>query len=594
MLYSPSRLKRPLRKTSDGAYEAVTWEKAGEILGAKLAEVKGKGDKLAFLSGDQTGSINEVLSAIAAGLGSDNFFLMPSEAHAAYKGFNELMGGQGQLGYDIENADMVLALGADILESWGTAVRTRRAFSASHPHGEEPTALYVYAGPVENNTAAVADQWIPIKPGTESIVAMGLANLLIQAGKSCPTPDFSEFQQLAAQFTPQAVEQKTGVPASVLQDLAKMLVGAPKPLVVTGSPFGQGGGAAVIMAGVALNMLLGNLNKPGGMRGLLEIPVAVKGAKNRQGQMQSNFFAYLAGIAAKPESAPDILIMHEANPVYAMPSAAALANVIEKIPFKVSFTSFLDETALTCDLVLPVPMGLERLDDVNTPYGSGSALYCLCVPVVDKPVFDALPAGDLLIKMAQAMGVDLGVASYQAILESKAASIGADFKALLAGEVIENAEPAPQYDLRLNPQVLAQALQFDEPTGVVLAPVYKLNFGTGYTPTAPFNTKTIRDTELAGGFSFINVNAATAAKLGVNEAQIVKVTSPSGMCKAKVHIFEGVVNDVAASPLGLGHTAMADFNKDQGANIASLLAARVEMATGAPVFTATQVKIEKA
>jgi hypothetical protein len=53
-------------------------------------------------------------------------------------------------------------------------------------------------------------------------------------------------------------------------------------------------------------------------------------------------------------------------------------------------------------------MGLERLDDVATPYGSGQALYCLARPVAPMPA-NVKPAGDYIIALAGKLGCSLGV-----------------------------------------------------------------------------------------------------------------------------------------------------------------------------------------
>ena len=178
MLYSPARMKRPLKRSPDGAYVMISWEEAEAMLLDGLKAAKG-GDALACISGDDNGTINELLSAFVQQSGAKSFFLMPGEAQPAAKAW-DLMGGEGQIGYDIEKSDFVLAIGANVLEAWGTAIRNRHAFGASHPHGAEPTAQFVYAGPVLNNTATGADDWLPIRPGTESAFALGLAHLLIK------------------------------------------------------------------------------------------------------------------------------------------------------------------------------------------------------------------------------------------------------------------------------------------------------------------------------------------------------------------------------------------------------------------------------
>ena len=121
------------------------------------------------------------------------------------------MGGRGRLGYDIENSDCILAA-APVLESWGVVAGNRAAFNRHHPVGAPSTQKLIYAGPVQNNTAAGADLWLPIKPGTETVLMLGIAPLLIKAGRNAAdfehgyTPaNFKEFADLAAEYTPEKV-----------------------------------------------------------------------------------------------------------------------------------------------------------------------------------------------------------------------------------------------------------------------------------------------------------------------------------------------------------------------------------------------------
>ncbi len=597
LLYSPARVKRPLRRTPDGAYVATGWDEAAAILQEKLGGLAGSKDKIACVSGDENGTINEVLSGFTAKAGSNDFFIMPCDAQAASLAFEGLMGGAGQLGFDLENSTYVLALGADILESWGTVVRNRRAYAAAHPVGKEAKARYVYAGPVMNNTAAGADEWIPIKPGTEAVLALGLANLLIQAGASIEgeavPADYADFKALVAGYTPDKVAAATGISVDQLKKLAKELKAASSPLVIPGSAFGQGSGVAPILAGIALNMLLGNLNKKGGMVGLPDIPKVVEASLDRKAMFANDLVAFLAAVE-KGQKKPEAIIFYEANPVYGLPKAEAIPEVLQKIPFKVAFTSFLDETALCCDLILPVPMGLERVDDVVTPYGSGTALYSPVFPVI-SPLVDAKPAGDVILALAKKLNLDLGFASFKNVLDAKAGKVGAKFDSL-KGKYVQATTLAPQQGISLKPALLAEALKAPGADGkypLALAPMDKLNVGTASVATPPFNLKTIRDTELKGMDVFVHLNKATASRLGLKQNDLVKVGSKAGECRARVNIYEGVMNDVVAAPLGFGHTAFDEFTRGKGDNIAKLFVAVPEPGVGLTAWAGTTVNIAK-
>ncbi len=589
LLYSPARVKQPMKRNADGGYVAVSWDEAMKSLVEGLRG--GLGDnKVMCVTGDECGTVAEFFSAFAAASGSaGRFFAMPGEAQAAARAW-ELSGGDGQIGYDIERADYILALGANALESWGTAIRNRRLFAAKRPHGEQPALGLAYAGPVQNNTASVADLWLPIKPGTEAVVALGLANLLIGQGASVDVPGFAEFKALAAEFTPDAVKSAAGLDPRRLEAVAKALADAKRPLVLAGSSCDQGGGTVPILAGIALNALLGNARSGGGLRDLPVAGPVVARALTRAEMYENDLAAFAAGLG-KGEAAPAVFVAHEANPVYGLPRGEAFAKVLAAVPFKVAFTSFFDETAACCDLVLPIPMGLERADDADTPYGCGVVTYTQSAPVVE-PLVDARPAEAVLLAAAKELAIDLGLGSLAAALAAKAAAYGAKMK---SGQAYIGGSGDAPYSLRLRPDVIAAALKQPAPAGKLgLALVERLSMGTPNSGIPPFNTKTIRHNELSGETACVMVNSATAAGLKVSEGDRVNVYTGDASITALVSLSETVAADAAAVLLGLGHTSLDEFSRDKGANVMNLVPAEAEPASGLFAWSRARVDIVKA
>ncbi|EHJ47284.1 molybdopterin oxidoreductase [Solidesulfovibrio carbinoliphilus subsp. oakridgensis] len=616
MLYSPARIKSPMKKSGKG-FEPITWEQALIEMADKLGAAKGA---VACVSGDATGSVNELLSAFVGKLGSAGYFMMPSEAQAAAKGM-KLMGAKGQAGYDFENADTVLVLGADIFETWGTSTRNRKAFAERRPAGQKPQSNYVYVGPVRNNTASVCDQWIPASAADLGVVALGIAWHLLKAGATTNAPGFDTFKAVVnGGFGPEDVKRATGIEPAVLADLAKALASAKAPLVVAGSPFGQGLGAGPFIAGMSLNLLLGRVNKPGGVYALPELATVVPGAMTREAMLDADLPTFLKAVATDKAKAPQALLVYDANPAYGLPETATMAKALEKIPYKVSFASFLDETAAMCDLVLPNSLTLERYDDVVTPYGSGFCLYSLVRPI-QKPVHDTRTTGDVIFALARKMSVDLKFDGFLAMLKEKVATLGKASGGFVAKDVmpwqVAAGKPAPalaagdlwkaleagyawtmvgtvaQTGMGFAPDVLAKAVKIAKAPAktAVLAPYAQLRTGTPTTGIPCQDLTMVPDTELLGEATFVKLNAETAKALGVKKGATVKLTGAGVDREAKVHIFESVMTGVVAAPLGYGHTAFDIFSKGKGANYLSLMAVAEEPGTGMSVWTAAEVKI---
>lgn len=573
LLYSPARVKQPMKREG-GIFKPISWDDAQALVAEKLGAVKGQDGKAAFISGDENGSAGEVLSAFTAGLGG-KYFLMPSDGMATAKAWSG-MGGAGQVGYDIENADFVLAIGANVLDSWGTPVLNQKAFGAGK-------TAYAFIGAVQNNTAVVSKLWLPTEPGKEGVVALGVAALLIGAGATAHgAANADEFKALAASYTPDKVEQLTGVKADKLKALAEALLKAKAPVVVAGTEAGQGLSPFTFSAGMFLNMLLDRIGKKGGAVLLPAIPKVVASATK-----SDDLVKYLSEVEAGKAAAPEVLLTYEANPAYGLPKSTAFAKVLEKIPFKVSFSTYMDETAAMSDVILPAPSFLERADDAQTPFGAGAVYYAACKPAC-KPVADVKSTPDVVLELAKTLDLELGFGKFVDVLKAKAEKVGASFDDLAKkGKAYYEAKLETSGAVKLVAPVKAAG----EELPVAVAAVARQAFGPGYLATPPFNIQVIRDDELFGKDIFIQVNKATAAKLGVALGQKVRVENGAGGIAAKVNVTETVADGVIAVPMGLGRTAWDEFTKDKGDNALKLLAVNDE--SGFVSWSASRAKIAK-
>ncbi len=611
MMYSPARIKQPMKKEGS-SLKPISWEEAEALLVEKL---KAAGKNVAFVSGDENGTVNEVFSAFTKKLGSENYFIMPSEAHSALTGW-KLMGGQGQPGFDLENADTVLLLGANAFESWGPTVRNSQAFSKSRPTGQDPESTYVYVGPMSGHTATVCDKRIAAKPGTEAIVALGVAWHLIKAGAQSSYKGFDNFKALVQEnFTPEKVSAATGVSAEALEGVAKILAKGKKPLVVVGSGLGQGMGAGEFIAGMSLNMLLNNIGRSGGVVAVPEITPAVTDAMTRTDMMGKDFVSYLQ------ENTPDVLMLYSANPVYGLPQASDMAPLVEKVPFKVSFNSFMDETTAMADLVMPCSMTLERHDDVVAPYGISYFVYNCSEPLL-SPVFDTKPTADVVLSVASTLGMDLGFSSFKDVIaakieavckrgcfvakdimpweanvaKAKAAKADDAVAALSKGYALCVAGSVMQNDLGFGCDIVSKTIDYKPKSlgaNLVIAPVANQRIGTPVTGIPCQDLTTIPDNQLLGEMFFVDLNQATADKLGIGQGDAVKLSGTSGEIVARVNIFEGIMDGVVGAPIGFGHTAFDEFSQKKGDNTFKVLTVTKEPETGLSVWTGSAVKIAK-
>lgn len=589
LLYTESRIRRPLKRGPDGGYRFISWEEAEAILIEKTKEAEGS---CAFISSDTTSTLNELFSAFLTATGSEDYFFMSNEENAAARAW-ELMGGNGRIGYDLENSDYILSLGANLLESWGTVARNRKIFKETHQPDQEPTMLLAYASAMQNNTAVVADLWLPTKPGTEAVLALAIARELIQRGYGNGLFGITEFAALCEPYTVEHMSKVCGLMPSRFEELMQGLLKAKRPIVLYGSAMGQGGGAAPVMAAIAVNMILGRIGKEGNLVDL-PLPPKVLGLSLGYRKLQeNNLIEYSQNIALGMKKAPKLLFVYESNPFYSWPVNVGMKEFLDSVGYSISFSGYWDETSAQCDLILPSAFGLERFDDVYTPYGSGYENWTLAKPVA-KPRHQARPIGEVIIALAEELGYDLGVKDVPSLLSLRGEGLGASFK-----EYVENGQSfisdrnVDDGWYRFATDIIKTALKDIEYQETRLLPHVVYAIGSATTGIPPYANRVIADYQLKNSKIVAQMNSVTAKKFDLKDDDIISIETDSGKILALVAIFEGIMPEVISLPAGLGHTAFDGFSSNKGENILKLASVHLESGTGFPVWGDSGLKIIK-
>jgi anaerobic selenocysteine-containing dehydrogenase len=472
MLHDPARIRGPLLKNTSGRFGPVSWAQALDLLAERISQAKGR---VMGVGPARRGALSDLAAAFMERLGSDGsggYFTMPSEAATA-RAAVALMGGPdgfGQPGYDLDNASGLVLLGADVFESMPASAHFRKAWAGRD-------AFSAFFGPMRGATGTLCRQWHPLPVGQEVTLAMGLAWHLADMGKvSGKAPDMAEFIALArARFAPEEVRRLTGLASETLRSVASEI--ASGALAVPGSPCGEGLGLAPLVAGLALSVMTGRVNRPGGVfladtggagepSAKAAGPAAPAGAG--PGSAWDDPGPWLARLGSDDlgsldltgrmkelalglRAAPDVLLLVEADPAEGLPESGLAARAVTMAGFKAAFAARMTASARLCDLVLPAPMPLERWDDVSTPYGLAFGCLGLARPLV-RPLADARHPGDVLLELAARLERPLPASSFRQWLRERVTRLEArkgyvaravpPWK-VLAGE----ARPAPEADL---------------------------------------------------------------------------------------------------------------------------------------------------
>jgi anaerobic selenocysteine-containing dehydrogenase len=448
VLYDPDRIKGPMRRAGErgeGRWEPISWDEAiGQVVN-RLAELSdgGKPHTVVFLTGRVLGQMEGLIARFCQAYGTPNHITHNSISAAATEVAHWLTQGQrGFLGYDWERTNYLLSFGVSMLEAWRPTVRNVKAYGHMRRGRPYRRLRMVQVDTRFSITAAKADEWVPIRPGTDGALALGIAYVIINeglydkdfvAGHTFGFEDWTDeegvqhigFKTLVLRdYAPSQVEAITGVPAETITRIAREFA-TTRPAVAIGD---RGismwsNGLFNQLAVHALNALVGSIDTIGGaltQRQALFLPwpelaadpVAEEGraqpridhAGTRRYPLADDVYQQLPESIADDDPYPvNALFLYYTNPLFSSPQVGRFYEAFEKVPFIVSFSPFLDDSTAYADLILPDHTYLERLQDVSPPPSLGYPVVGLAQPAV-APLFDTRHTGDALLEIAHGLG----------------------------------------------------------------------------------------------------------------------------------------------------------------------------------------------
>ncbi len=636
-LYGPSRVKTPLKRVGsrgEGHFTPISWEAALTELAEKLGVLRAEGrpEGLACISGSDRGTIPALIKRFLTTYGSPNF-IGPASARTAHNAAMAVMaGGASRVAFDVDNADFIISFGSDLLDGWGSPAQMFRTYG----NRKERQAEVVQIDYRLSNTAAKADLFIPVNPGTEGALALGVIHHILSNATYNPAfvdqfaTGFEPFKQkVMVDYTPEKVANLTGVAADVIGEISKKFTAARRPLALCGRGRGSRPGAlSDTMAVMALNALVGNLNAEGGVHllpseGYITWPdpemddIASKGMVQQRvdGAETGDFFSRsmphrLFKAEKSDQTKPvELLLVADANPLYTYRDTKAVKAAIEQIPYIASFSSFMDETAQQADLILPNHIFLERYEDVPAPGGATRPYIGLAQPVV-APQYNTQHLGDVIIDLAGRLNGTVASAfeweNYEACLKE---TLGWKWAGMnQKGFWSDDHYSPPAWDamfqtasgrFELSSNEIDTSWKETAPEGdsgsfpLLLLPYDSIRLASGSVGNPPFATKTVADTVLKKDDVFVEINPATAHEYGLKEGSKVMLTTPRGEAKVRTHLFDGIKPGIVAMPTGLGHTAFDKFIAGKGVNINALMGPVEDAASGFDAAWGIRAKLAK-
>ncbi|UCF21320.1 MAG: molybdopterin-dependent oxidoreductase [Gemmatimonadota bacterium] len=475
MLYHPERLDAPLVRNGprgSGQWERVTREQAIARIAERLGGLReaGRPEALALLAGYSAGTMQDLWRQFLASFGSPNY--VADEYDDGTEAVMALMHGiPRRPSYDLDRARLVLSFGAPLFESWWSPLQAFVAFANPDDEGDGGPR-YIQVDTRFSRTAARTHEWVGVRPGTHAVLALGIAYVLIRdelfdagfvARHVAGFEDFVDEQGqpregyrslVMRNYRTEEVSAITGVPVARITALARAIA-ANRPAVavcgtdVTLAPNGLLAGLAVH----SINVLMGSVNRPGGVlfgedapitalgspvldeiarQGVSRQPIGVSPSPFASGGQALRF----AEIVARSEAPVDTLLLYYANPIASSTHPSVWRETLDKIPFLVSFSPFLDETSEYADVILPDLLPYERWQDAPAPVSYPYPVWGVARPLVE-PHEGATHTGDAVLALARSLGGSLAESlpyeSFEGLLEERAKGLYAVRRGMTLG-----------------------------------------------------------------------------------------------------------------------------------------------------------------
>lgn len=467
-----ARLTQPLRRTGakgDGQYEAISWDEACAEIAGRLKAIIAKDGAQAIYNAHYTGTIS-----LLALLFPMRFFNKLGATEVTPDTICN-MAGHVALGYSygtsLNGFDPRMVESAECIIVWGANP------SASGPHVYEnwlrkARAKVVVIDPVYTETAKSADIYLQPFPGSDAALAYAILHVIHQRGLvdqafvAKYTLGWDEIEPLLAGCTPAWGEHVTGVPASLIEEVAVLYASNPSLLWLGQALQRQPTGGNIIRACTLLPAVTGNLAKLGAgflylnwdlsLRGIddfyLTAPHLRTDAVNEVSHM--DLASHLED-AAKTKA----LFAWNINIAASSPEQARLKQaLLREDLFTVALDIFPTDTTAYADIILPAASFLE-FDDLVAGYFH---LTLSAQVKASEPVGKALPNQEIFRRLATAMGYQEPELHEQdtAILDylMAHADIGESFKSL----ALKGAVPMPTL-----PKTQFSNLKFNTPSGLI-------------------------------------------------------------------------------------------------------------------------------
>jgi anaerobic selenocysteine-containing dehydrogenase len=420
-VYHAGRLPYPLQRTGakgSGQFERITWEDAVNTIARRFREIAQSTDgPQAILPYSYAGTMGKL-----QGSSLDRRFFHRLGASLLDR---TICATAGAAGCDITLGtramlDPETVRDARYIINWGsnTSVTNMHLWTIMH-QARKHGARIVTIDPYKSNTAQKSDWWLPIRPGTDAALALGIMHILWRDGltdedymsRYCLGTDQLRARALN-EYAPAKVAHITGLDIADIERLAHEF-GTTHPAFIRLN-YGlqrHGGGGMAVRTITCLPAIIGAWREPGGGAMLstsklypfnttaLERPDLIpKGTRTvNMSQLAEALLGELPGPSVRA------LYVYNANPAAVCPDQARVLKGLRRDDlFTVVHEQFQTDTADYADILLPATTQLEHFDI----HGSYGHLYVQSNEPAIAPLAEAKSNTDVFRLLANKMGFE--------------------------------------------------------------------------------------------------------------------------------------------------------------------------------------------
>ena len=656
----PDRVTRPLRRTADGSFEPVSWDEAIADIGRRLRTVIAEHGKPSigwYFGNPGAFSYSHALwvKGFLEALGTPHYYTASSQDVSNRFAASAMLYGSPALVPipDLRRTNFLLMVGANPFVSHGsvlTAAKIKDQLHAIPARG----GRVVVVDPRRSETARHFEH-VAVRPDTDAWLLLSILCVLVEEGLTDAaalgrlSEGWEAWRGTVLAFPPEQTEERTGVDAAQLRQLARDLAAADGAAVYgrTGSCMGRFGTLVAFLLDLIM-LATGNLDRPGG--GVFGRPavaldkVAAQAGIGTYGKRRSRVGNFPDVLGAMPASllaeemtteGPGQLrafFSSAGNPVLSCPDGEALTAALAGLDLYVSLDLYVNETNRHADYVLPATTWLERDDLPIAFFGFYATPFAEYTDAVIAPRGEARQEWEIIDAISREIGVHpyalgplrvLSRMGYRMTPQRVAdvlLRMGAhgDRFGLRRGGLNLAKLRAHPHGIRLGEHVETGVLparvhhkgrrvQLGAP--VLADEVRRLQAVNGGDPAFPLRLIGLRELRshnswmhnaqllMRGGREQVaRVHPADAERAGVPDGGLVQISSPSGALEVPVRITDEVMEGVVALPHGWGHNGgWQRANAAGGTNVNQLLSAApedLEPLSGMAFMTGVPIRME--